>query len=143
MATITNTKLTIAGSPEAGKSVVTVTYDVVFDIYDDATDQPYLEKISLFGVDSVSGEDGTSDYLAQLILYNPDHPTPYIVKPSMIVSPATKLSRSHFQHIDNSILNEDKLGVPNPDEIQATVTLTPRFPTTVSAKSNIVTLVLS
>ncbi len=47
--------------------------------------------------------------------------------------------------IGKQVLDEDRAAVPNPDEIRATVTLTPVFPATgdpVRAESNLVSLTL-
>jgi hypothetical protein len=144
MAIIRNVKLKIVGSPTPGKSTATVTYDVDFDGFDVAADQPYRESITLFGVDRYSqGEDGTNDALTAILTANPDHPWPFVARARAIVPPATMLPRSYSREIYNSTLNEDKAGVPDPDEIQAVVELTPLSPKPVSASSDVVSITIS
>ena len=144
MASVNNLKLKIVGSPTPGKSTVTVTYDVYFNGFDKAADQPYRESITLVGVDSFSqGEDGTNDALTAMLTANPNYPWPYVARASEIVPPATMLSRSYVRDIFNSTLNEDKAGVPDPDEIQAVVELTPQSPKPVSASSDVVSIAIS
>jgi hypothetical protein len=144
MASITNVKLKIVGSPTPGTSTVTVTYDVDFNGFDKAADQPYRERITLVGIDNPSqGEDGTNDALTAMLTHSPNFPWPYVARASQIVPPATTLSRSYTRGIANSTLNEDKAGVPNPDEIQAVVKLTPQSPAPVSASSDVVSIAIS
>ena len=59
----------------------------------------------------------------------------------MIVAPATTLDRSHSRTFANTTLNEDQLPIPNPDEIRAVVTLTPKAPAVSGPReSNLVAL---
>jgi hypothetical protein len=78
-----------------------------------------------------------------MLTANPDYPWPYVARAGAMVPPATMLSRSYMRDIYNSTLNEDKAGVPDPDEIQAVVELTPQSPKPVSTSSDVVSVTIS
>jgi hypothetical protein len=52
MATFASPTLTITNAQAAGQSTVTVAYEIQFDTFDRATDQPYMEMIALIGDDT-------------------------------------------------------------------------------------------
>ncbi len=138
MAAISTPTLTITGSPTPGHSIVKVDYEVTFDAFDKAADQPYFESVKLIGDDTAVAGDpagAAPDDQLQTIMSS-------FVRASMIVAPATTLKRSHTKTVSNVTLNEDRVDAPNPDEIRAVVTLTPRMPAPAARESNQVTLAL-
>ena len=144
MATLSTPVLKITGSPTPGDSIVTVEYDVTFNKFDVAADQPYSESVKLIGDDTGTGDGagaGGDDALTTLvpsIIFLPS-----IIRASDLVPPATTLHRTVTRTISNTVLDEDKPPVPNPDEIRAVVTLTPVAPVAVGPReSNQVALTL-
>jgi hypothetical protein len=150
MANFTTPVLNIEGASTPGQSVVKVEYEITFNAFDKAADQPYRESVKLIGDDTNvpvhPGNPGDpaaaapDDAIATIVptLFNQS-----IVRASMIVAPQTTLKRTHTRTYSNSVLNEDQAPVPNPDEIRAVVTLTPQPPLTAGPKeSNLVELSL-
>jgi hypothetical protein len=139
MATFASPTLTITTAPTAGQSIVTVSYEIQFDTFDRATDQPYLEMISLIGDDTdVPGDPASAapdDQLGTIVTGN-------VVRASMSAGKPT-LARNVVSTVATATLNEDRLPVPNPDEIRAVVALTPRGPVAVAHESNVVTLTIT
>jgi hypothetical protein len=115
MASMTTPVLSIVGSPQPGRSDVTVTYTVTFDNFDVTSGQPYHEHLDLIGDDTGTGDGaaaGGDDALYWAGLGN-------------VHAGATVQPRIHTISVPNTALNEDKDGIPNPDEIVARITLTP------------------
>ncbi len=140
MATIGKPVLTVTGSTTVGSSDVKASYTVTFDDFDRASDQPYKEAVKLFGVDAGEAGAGADDLLgtifpAGIIVFGSD-----TVRASQVVAPATALTRTHTATFKNSVLDEDKPPIANPDELRAEVTLTPVAPLAVTRSSDTVTL---
>jgi hypothetical protein len=139
MAIITKPVLTLSPHPTLiGWTRCKVDYEITFDEFDTAADQPYTELVLLIGDDTGVGDGpsaGGDDTLDGWSM---------TVRASMIVPPATTLKRSRTMERSNAILNEDTAPVPNPDELRASVTLTPHFPVSVGpVESDITAVVLS
>lgn len=125
--------LTITGSSTPGELAVKVDYIVTFDAFDRASNQPYRTVVTLVGDDTSPGEDGTDDVIGPIAFGLVQAGDP----------PQFAQSVSHTITLSNALLNEDQPPVPNPDEIRATVTLTPRAPSVVGPRrSNLVSLAL-
>jgi hypothetical protein len=117
MAQIGSVKLKIDTSGK--QAVVDVTYDLTFGKADVDAKQQYEEECRLIGDDTGTGdppEAGGDDTLGFL--------TPLFNK----VTPknTSKVSRHHRKKFAKPDLDEDRGTVPNPDEIRARVTLTPK-----------------
>ena len=145
MASISTPVLNITGSTTPGDSIVTVQYTVTFNTFDKASDQPYSESVRLIGDDTnVLGDSAAAapdDALATIVPVLPFLPS--VIRASAIVPPATTLARTHTRTFSNTLLDEDRPPIANPDEIRAVVTLTPVQPTTVGpVESNQVSLTL-
>jgi hypothetical protein len=134
MATMTTPVLSIVGSPQPGRSDVTVTYTVTFDNFDVTSGQPYHEHLDLIGDDTGTGDGaaaGADDAL-------------YWAGLGDIHAGATVQVRTHTISVPNTALNEDTNEIPNPDEIRARITLTPIVPAVVGpVESNLVALHLA
>ncbi len=142
MAIIGKPVLTITGSTTVGNSSVTASYAVTFDAFDKASDQPYKEAVKLFGVDTGEAGAGSDDLLGTvfpsgIIIFGSD-----VIRASQVVAPATTLTRTHTATFKNTVLDEDKPPISNPDELRAEVTLTPVAPATVTRSSDTATLSL-
>ena len=100
--------LKITGSPTPGDSIVTVEYDVTFNKFDVAADQPYSESVKLIGDDTGPGDGagaGADDALTTLvpsIIFLPS-----IIRATDIVAPAAALHRTVTRTISNTVLDED------------------------------------
>lgn len=138
--------LTIVGAlGRPGQSTVTVSYTIQFDAYDMASDQPYIQTVALIGDDTAVGDppaaapdDQLTNFAFPLQLF-PN--LPGTVRASMIAGPGSTLAQNHVRVISNMTLNEDQGATPNPDEIRAVVTLTPRMPSVYGPReSNLVAL---
>ena len=137
MASLSTPVLKITGSTTPGDSIVTVEYEVTFNKFDVAADQPYSESVRLIGDDTGTGDGaaGGDDTLATLV--------PSIIRASDMVPPATTLRRTVTRTISNTVLDEDQPPVPNPDEVRAVVTLNPVAPVAAGPReSNQVALTL-
>lgn len=131
-------RLTISPSPTPGQSVVTVGYEIRFDAFDNAADQPYLETVTLIGDDTgVPGDPATAAPDDTIALINVG-----TVRASMNLGPVAFLRRTHTRTIPTTSLDEDRAPVPNPDEIRAVVALTPQSPRADTQESNLVTLTI-
>jgi len=122
------------------QATVHVTYDIIFSALDVETQQVYSEVCRIIGDDTEVGDTaaaGGDDTLAFMTPLFNDDTAPNKNSPTV--------SRHFEKTIRKQVLDEDRAKVPNPDEIRATVTLTPRSPTTgdpVQAESNLVTLTI-
>lgn len=130
--------LTISPSPTPGQSVVTVGYQIQFDAFDRAADQPYLETVTLVGDDTgVLGDPATAAPDDNIALINVS-----TIRASMNLGPVAFVVRNHTRTIPTTSLDEDRAPVPNPDEIRAVVALTPQSPRADTQQSNLVTLTI-
>ncbi len=138
MATFTTPVLRITGSPIPGKSDIEIEYFVTFDKFD-KFDYPYRETVRLLGDDTSVAGDPAAAAPDDVLYFAPSS----TIRASDIVAPATTLKRTHTVTLSNTSLDEDKLAIPNPDEIRAAVYLTPVSPVqTAQKESNLVTLTL-
>lgn len=131
MATIGPIKLTIK-KKNANQFVVDVKYEILFDSYDQQSNQPYSEVCRLVGDDTIIGDPpaaGTDDTLGFL--------TPLFFRSTQADGKA-KLARHWTKPFRKAELDEDRGPIPNPDEIKAVVTLTPIAPSVATAESNVV-----
>jgi hypothetical protein len=135
MATMTTPQLTIVGSQVPGFSTLTVKYTVTFNAFDQASGQPYRERIEVIGDDTAVSDPaaaGADDSLAT------------VNNAGIIQAGAQVQARTHILTLTNATLNEDIGAIPNPDEIRVKVTLTPIAPAAVGPiESNLVALQLS
>jgi hypothetical protein len=119
---------------------IEVEYDIVFNSYDQSSNQPYTELCRLLGDDTgiVPTEDGVDDLIPGGQLF----PPPIILPPFNQVASngQATVHRTRNRTLPLSALNEDQGAVPNPDELRAQVILTPVQPSAVSRQSNLVTL---
>ena len=129
MATVSNVNLNIdadASEPDA-QAFFTVTYDVEWDLYDQASNQKYQELWTVIGADRGAGEDGVDDELFAV--------DPAAIQGVRSNGRATTTGRQiEIDPVDLVELNEDPL--QNTDEIRVVVTLTPVAPSDSSAESN-------
>jgi hypothetical protein len=135
MAQLSNVALKI--TPDVANADIELVYKIDYNDTDVATNQQYDEVAKLIGVDLgvdpiivAGGDDPIVD--GQL------SPTGSVVSPNGATSQVRKFATT----IPLANLNEDVPPVPNPDEIRASVTLTPIPPQAVSAQSNLVKLAL-
>jgi hypothetical protein len=135
MAQLSNVALKI--TPDVANADIVLVYEIDYDDTDVATNQQYDEVAKLIGVDVgvdpvivAGGDDPIVD--GQL------SPAGSVVS----ANGASKQTRKFATTIPLANLNEDVPPVPNPDEIRASVTLTPILPQAVSAQSNLVRLTL-
>ena len=131
MATIGPVKLNI--DVQGNQATVDVSYDIIFDSYDQNSNQHYVEVCRFMGDDTNVGdtqEAGPDDVLGFV--------TPIFLR-STASNGQPKLSRRWTKTFPRGDLDEDRGNVPNPDEFYARVTLTPVAPSTVSKDSNPVT----
>jgi hypothetical protein len=125
MASISNVDLRIeadAVGPDP-QAVLTVTYDVTWDDYDQGSNQLYQQGWRVFGSDRAAGEDGVDDTLQTT-------PALEIVRFSSNGHPTSE--REIVITRDLSVLNEDS----GTDEIRVEVSLSPVGPFGDSAESN-------
>jgi len=108
-------------SQKGGQTLVDVSYDIEFDAHDHQAKVAYKEECRLIGDDTNTGDgpsagpDDTLDFLTPL--FNKEIPPP---------DKASKVPRHFTKTIRTRDLDEDTGSVPNPDEIRAVVTLTPK-----------------
>ncbi len=125
---------------QGAQATVHVTYDINFSVRDLQTNQVYSEECRLMGDDTDVGDPaaaGADDTLGFLTPLFNDHTAPEGGRPT--------LSRHFMKTIRKGDLDEDRGAIPNPDEIRARVTLTPRATVTrdpIRRESNLVTLSL-
>jgi hypothetical protein len=118
---------------EVANAKVKLSFTVSFNSYDINSNQPYRMVVRLVGEDQAEG--------------NPDDPiaggllTPPILGQLVQSDGLASKSFAFNKTLPRANLNEDTPPEPNPDEIQAVVTLTPVVPTAVTRQSNIRTLV--
>jgi hypothetical protein len=120
-------KITLKGND----ANVVVTYQISWDSYDKAANQPYVEVCQLIGDDTATGDPPAPDHALGFL-------TP-IGAAHVQASGKTTLKREWKKTFRKSDLDEDRGSMPNPDEIRATVTLTPVLPAAAKAESNLVT----
>lgn len=132
MATIGDVVLKITNKPGGKEAVVDVRYDVLFDTYDQSSNQTYVEVCRLMGDDTTpddppaAGPDDTLGFLTPLFFRH--------TRSEGVPS----LSRRWTRTFHLADLDEDRGPIPNPDEIRALVTLTPILPAATSRESNVV-----
>lgn len=132
MASIGDVILKIRNRPGGKEAVVDVMYDILFDTYDQHSNQAYTEVCRLIGDDSHAGDppsaapDDTLGFLTPLFFRN----TRADGQPS--------LNRHWTRTFRLADLDEDRGQIPNPDEIRALVTLSPIPPAAASRESNVV-----
>ena len=132
MATISDVVLKITNKPGGKEAEVEVSYDILFDSYDQHSDQVYAEVCRLMGDDTNTGDppgaapDDTLGFLTPLFFRNTRS------------GGQPKLSRNWTRTFRMADLDEDRGPIPNPDEIRALVTLSPIPPATTSRESNVV-----
>jgi hypothetical protein len=142
MATVTNLTLAIQvvnNGPNL-EAQIEVEYDIVFNSFDQNSNQPYTELCRLIGDDTgiVPAEDGTDDLIPGGQLF----PGIIILPPFNQVASNGQASvhRTRTRTLPLNALNEDQGAVPNPDELRAQVTLTPVQPVSVVRESSQVLL---
>jgi hypothetical protein len=131
MASIGPVKLDIKKQSDT-EFLVDVKYEILFDSYDQQSNQPYAEVCRLMGDDTIMGDPpaaGPDDTLGFL--------TPLFFRSTQANGSPT-LERHWSKAFRKADLDEDRTPIPNPDEIKAVVTLTPVAPATVTAESNLV-----
>lgn len=132
MASIGDVVLKITNRPGGTEAVVDVRYDIVFDSYDQNSNQVYAEVCRLMGDDTILGDPpaaGTDDTLGFL--------TPLFFRNTRSDGQPS-LSRHWTRTFRLADLDEDRGPIPNPDEIRALVTLNPLPPAATSRESNVV-----
>lgn len=137
MATIEDVVLKITRKTKEKRAVVDVRYEIVFDAYDQASNQPYAEVCRVVGDDTIIGDPpsaGADDTLGFV--------TPMFFR-STQADGEKAISRHWTRTFHLADLNEDRGAEPNPDELRAVVSLTPVLPQTVSRESNLVKLRIS
>lgn len=110
---------------------VEVSYQISFDSFDKAANQPYVEVCQLIGDDTGTGDAPAPDHTLGFL-------TPLGAGHVMAGGKST-LKREWKKTFRKTELDEDRGSTPNPDEIRATVTLTPVLPAGAKAESNLVT----
>ena len=131
MATIGPVKLAVKKQGD-NEFLVDVDYEIIFDSYDQHSNQPYAEVCRLMGDDPIIGDPpaaGADDTLGFL--------TPLFFRSTQADGNAS-LARHWSKVFRKADLDEDRSPIPNPDEIRAVITLTPVAPSTVTAESNLV-----
>jgi hypothetical protein len=113
---------------------IKVSYDITWNSYDQASNQPYRETVRLIGDDTgiTPPEDGTDDSIPNGTL------SPVFFPVTLQSNGAPTLHRSFAKTIARANLNEDPAGL---DEILAVAQLAPVAPAAVRAESNQKTLV--
>lgn len=117
---------------------IEVEYDIVFNSFDQNSNQPYAESCRLIGDDTgiLPPEDGVDDQIPGGTLF------PFPIPPFNQVASngAASVHRVRTKTLPLNNLNEDQGAIPNPDELRAVVTLTPVVPVAVSRESSQVAL---
>jgi hypothetical protein len=132
MATISNVTLKI--DVVQTTATVTIDYDITWNPFDRAANQPYREVLRVVGDD----DDGQDDPLVGGTL-SPSSP----FFPVTVRSNGQATTHRHFvRAIPASILDEDSSDIVPSDEIKARVTLTPFGPVTATGVSNVVQIVV-
>jgi hypothetical protein len=126
MASISKPTLEIKNSAALGRFDATVKWTVYWSSYDLASSQPYLATVTLFGDDTLGADPLTAPALP-FLSYDPIKSMEYTIYPGTSWSTART---DPFLAIEYSLMNEDKAPepFPNPDEIRASVKLTPVSP---------------
>ena len=112
-------------------ALVSVTYEIAFDSYDQNSNQAYVEVCRLIGDDTGTGDPPGPDQVLGFV-------TPLFVTDSASNGKAS-VQRKWKKTFRKTDLDEDRVAGTNPDEIRALVTLTPVQPAAVSRESNLVT----
>lgn len=118
---------------------IEVEYDIVFNSFDQNSNQPYAESCRLIGDDTgiLPPEDGVDDQIPGGTLF-PIFPIPPFNQ--VASNGAASVHRVRTKTLPLNNLNEDQGAIPNPDELRAVVTLTPVVPVAVSRESSQVAL---
>ena len=133
MATISNVTLKIQLTQEF-TAAVTVDYDITWNQFDQAANQPYREVVQLVG-DDLGGDDP----LPGGGIISPSSP----FFPVIVRSSGAESSHRHFlRTVPASILDEDSSDLVLGDQIKARVRLTPFGPVTATGVSNVVEVFL-
>jgi hypothetical protein len=136
MASVSNLTLNIAVVNNGANldANIDVEYDILFNSYDQNSNQPYAETCRLIGDDTgiVPAEDGVDDAITGGTLF-PAFPFPGLNLVASNGAASAHRTRSKTLPLNN--LNEDQGAVPNPDELRALVTLSPVAPVAVSRES--------
>jgi hypothetical protein len=137
MASIENLTLRTLPNPgDVNLLDVRVTFTVFFSEFDFFSHLPYQECIRIFGIDTIAfaGEDNTDDLLIDGFSITTVSPPPRGIP---------GLNRDVRMAVQRRSLDEDQPPAPNPDELQARITLTPLLPVEVTARSNTAVLSIS
>ncbi len=110
------------------QATLTVNYTAEFDLYDRTSNQLYEEGWRVFGADGGAGEDQVDDTIQT---------TPAGQALRFQADGQSRVDREIVIQLDTAELDED---VQNPDEIKASVSLTPVGPFDDSQLSNRVVL---
>lgn len=120
MAKIGPIKLKITSKAE--QATLDVTYDVVFDATEKKSKQSFQEECRIIGDDTNTGDGPTAGPDDTLGFMSP-------MFNKEIHSDRDGTIERHFtKTIRRKDLDEDRGGIPNPDEIRVVVTLTPTSP---------------
>jgi hypothetical protein len=134
MASVSNLTLSIAVVNNGAnlEANIDVEYDIVFNSYDQNSNQAYAETCKIIGDDTgiVPAEDGVDDAILNGTLF-PAFPFPGLNLVASNGQASVHRTRSKTLPLNN--LNEDLAG--NPDELRAVVTLSPVLPVAVSRES--------
>jgi hypothetical protein len=126
MAQLTPIQLSIRKIPNSLAVIPEVTYEVIYDDSDRATNRTYEERVDLVGVD-----DGFLNRRDEVILFG----TAPFGDGALRANGRSSEPRTHTRNAQLRELNEDR---PGRDEIRAVVTLTSGS-TKVTRSSNLVT----
>lgn len=129
MATVANMNLSIVR--QVANAEITLTYDIVFSSFDQATDLAYFESWRLIGDDTgQDGEDGVAGDDAISMGFT--------AVATVSSNGAASIARTKTKTLAWSALNEDTGALFSDDEIRAVVTLTPQLPAVTSRESAMV-----
>ncbi len=128
MASITNMNLSIVRN--VANADITLTFDIVWGLFDQATNLTYLETFTMKEDDT--GQDGDNPPIG-------DDPVSVGLQPLVLVASGGQAVTSRTRTATIPFANLD--GDVGDDEIRALITLTPQLPAAVSRESNAVTVV--
>jgi hypothetical protein len=123
-------------------ATVTVRFDVLFSKFDIESGQPYRMTCKVVGEDTLEGnaDDPIPNGTLTPVLQIPGLP-PFDLGQVIQADGQASKSFSFTKTLAKADLDEDVPPAPNPDEIQAEVTLVPILAATVTRQSNVQTLV--
>lgn len=135
MATIEGLEFEVTPNPgDVNLLNVRVRFAIFFSEFDALSRLPYQECIRIFGVDQIADEDNSDDLLIDGFSI------------TTVAAPRegfAVLNRDVRMAVQRRSLDEDQTPAPNPDELQARVTLTPLLPVETTTGSSIRVLNLS